>query len=51
MTHWKVGPGGICPRCGEDRITTRVEDKRGVRSYCDVCAYEWRDQPKGKDGG
>lgn len=38
---YRVGPGGMCPRCGEERLVTKVEDRNGPRHYCDVCAHEW----------
>lgn len=34
-----------CPRCGEDRVISRVDDKRGRRFVCDVCDEEWREEP------
>ena len=41
---FKVGPAGQCPKCREDRpdLLTRVEDSYGDRSFCHVCANEWR---------
>ena len=40
--HWyHLGPAGMCPRCGEERLTTRVDDARGTRMYCAVCSHEW----------
>lgn len=39
---WRVGPGkGMCRKCGEERIVSRVEDARGVQMVCDVCTNSW----------
>jgi len=50
MSNWYIGPdrvwvelpAGMCPRCQEERIVTRVVDARGERYYCGVCAHEWK---------
>lgn len=38
---FRVGPGETCPKCGEDRLVSKVEDARGTREYCSVCATEF----------
>lgn len=30
-----------CPKCGEDRLTQTLTDRRGVRCNCHVCSYQW----------
>ena len=40
---WKVGPGAMCPRCGEDHpgMVTRVQTSDRDQHYCAVCSFSW----------
>jgi ssDNA-binding Zn-finger/Zn-ribbon topoisomerase 1 len=38
---WKVRPGGMCPKCGEERLVTRVTDAQRDQHYCSVCSHSW----------
>ena len=38
---YMIGPGVRCPKCSEDRLTTRIVDRRGIQYYCDVCSHSW----------
>lgn len=44
---YRVGPSPTpCPKCGEDRLVSLVQDRRGVRFVCDVCSAVWVEPPK-----
>lgn len=48
---WRVGPGKkTCRHCGEDRLTTLVEDARGKQIYCGVCSHSWWVEKQGCSG-
>jgi hypothetical protein len=39
---WTIGPGkGLCRKCGEERLVTKVQDFRGIQMFCQVCSHHW----------
>lgn len=40
----------MCRKCGEDRLTSKVEDPRGVQMVCGVCAHDWWVRRNGTTG-
>lgn len=43
MSDWyAVGPGGACPKCGDERLVHQIANPHGVEIVCDCCSYHFK---------